>query len=50
MELLKLAPAIQTHILKFSPSIDGHLTEERLRGIAALADPRQQQLRLRALD
>jgi len=50
MELLKLAPAIQNHILKFSPSIDGRLTEERLREIAALADLKQQQMRLRALD
>ena len=50
MELLKLAPAIQNHILKLSPLIDGRLTEERLREIAALADPKQQQMRLRALD
>lgn len=49
MELLKLAPAIQNHILKLSSSIGGHLTEERLREIATLADPKQQQLRLRAL-
>ena len=50
MELLRLAPAIQNHILNLAPSIDGNLTEERLREVAALADPRQQQLRLRALE
>jgi len=48
MELLKLAPAIQNHILNLALPIDGNLTEERLRKVAALTDPRQQQLRLRA--
>lgn len=48
MELLTPAPAVQNHILELSPSFDGHLNEEKLRGVDALADLKQQQLRLRA--
>jgi len=50
MELLKLAPAIQNRILELSASIDAHLTEEGLRKIAALADPKQQGIGLRAME
>lgn len=50
MELLKLVPAIQNRLLKSSVSTDARLTEETLRRIAALADPKRQWLRLRALD
>ena len=50
MNLLKLAPAIQDHILSLSPSNRPHLTEESLRAIATIANTKLQWTRLRDLE